>query len=208
MDHTASRQVEMNVDIPAPVRKVMSKLEEQDSRDRVDGTPQSKRLRAIRPEVGEFLLTLATAVRARAIVEVGTSGGYSTMWLALAAKRTGGHVDTYDVDPAKVEFARRNLGEAGLSGFVNLHLEDGCAGLQRLDGQADLVFIDAEKEDYELLLEPAVRALRPGGMLIADNLTSHEEDLAGFREKALGHPLLSGLVVPIGRGELVAVKAR
>jgi caffeoyl-CoA O-methyltransferase len=195
------------MDIPTAVYKVMSRLEGQDDRDRGDGTPQSKRLRAIRPEVGEFLLTLATAVRARAIVEVGTSGGYSTLWLALAAKRSGGRVDTYDVDPAKVEIARQNLSEAGLSGFVDAHLEDGYAGLQRLDGQADLVFIDAEKEDYERFLDPAVRALRPGGTLVADNLTSHEEDLAGFRQKALGHPLLSGLVVPIGRGELVVVKA-
>lgn len=195
------------MDIPAPVRKVMGRLEEQDIRDRVDGTPQSKRLRAISPEVGGFLLTLATAIGARAFVEIGTSGGYSTIWLALAAKRTGGHVDTYDVDPAKVEIARSNLGEAGLSDLVDAHLEDGCAGLQRLDGQADFVFIDAEKDDYERFLEPAVRALRPGGTLVADNLTSHEDDLAGFRDKALGHPLLSGLVVPIGRGELVAVKA-
>ncbi len=186
----------------------MSRLEEVDTRDREDGTPQSKRLRAIRPEVGEFLTTLASAVAARRIVEVGTSGGYSTLWLALAAKRNGGRVQTYDVDPAKVEMAKANLAQAGLGGVVDFNLEDGGAGLQRLDGEADFVFIDAEKEDYERFLEPAVRALRPGGTLVADNLTSHEEDLAGFRDKALGHPQLRGLVVPIGRGELVAVKSK
>ena len=74
------------------------------------------------------------------------------------------------------------------------------------DADADLVFLDAEKEAYEALLEPIVRALRPGGLLVADNLISHAEDLEGFRRAALGHPSLSGLVVPIGRGELLAVK--
>ncbi|MBI5948212.1 MAG: class I SAM-dependent methyltransferase [Chloroflexi bacterium] len=184
----------------------MRRLEAEDARDRVDGTPRARRLRAIQPEVGEFLLAIATAVAARTIVEVGTSAGYSTLWLALAAERTGGRVTTFEVDPAKVAIAARNLAEAGLSHRVDSRLEDGLAGLQRTAAQADLVFIDAEKEDYESFLEPAVRALRPGGTLVADNLTSHAEDLAGFRAKALGHPHLSGLVVPIGRGELLAVK--
>jgi len=184
----------------------MRRLEDQDTRDRVDGTPQARRLRSVLPEVGEFLLTLALATGARSVVEVGTSGGYSTLWLAMAARRNGGRVTTFDVDPAKVELARRNLAEAGVLDYVDSRLEDGYTGLQRFEAQADLVFIDAEKEDYERLLEPAVRALRPGGTLVADNLTSHEEELAGFRDKALGDPRLSGLVVPVGRGELVAVK--
>ena len=184
----------------------MRRIEAEDARDRLDGTPRERRLRAIQPEVGEFLLAIATAVSARTIVEVGTSAGYSTLWLALAAERTGGRVTTFDVDPAKVQIAGRNLAEAGLSHRVDSRLEDGLAGLQRMAAQADLVFIDAEKEDYESFLEPAVRALRTGGTLVADNLTSHAEELAGFREKALAHPHLSGLVVPIGRGELLAVK--
>ncbi len=68
------------------------------------------------------------------------------------------------------------------------------------------MFLDAEKEDYLRMLGPAIEALRAGGLLIADNLTSHASDLAGFREAALADPRLSGLVVPIGRGELVAVR--
>lgn len=71
---------------------------------------------------------------------------------------------------------------------------------------ADLVFLDAEKEDYLRLLDPAIEALRPSGLLVADNLISHEADLTAFRERALADPRLHGLVVPIGRGELVAVR--
>ncbi len=192
--------------IPAEVRTVMGRLEGHDREDRVDGTPRSRRLRAVSPEVGQFLLTLALAIGGRSIVEVGTSGGYSTLWLALAARRAGGRVTTFEVDPAKVEIAAATFRDAGLAEVVDLRAQDAHAGLSEFDGAADLVFVDAEKEDYEGFLEPAVRALRPGGVLVADNLTSHAEDLEGFRRAALAHSDLAGLVVPIGRGELVAVK--
>jgi caffeoyl-CoA O-methyltransferase len=192
--------------VPEQVRRVMERLAERDAADRLDGTPQARRLRAIRPEVGEFLLTMVLATGARTIVEIGTSGGYSTLWLAVGAGRTGGRVATFEVDPDKVAIATRTFSDAGLAGQVDLHHQDGIVGLKTFSATADLVFLDAEKEDYERLLDPAVDALRPGGCLVADNLTSHEDDLAGFRRAALTHPRLSGLVVPIGRGELVAVK--
>ncbi len=196
----------MSTLIPPAVQAVMAGLEAIDRADRVDGTPKARRLRAISPEVGRFLLTLALGVGARLIVEVGTSGGYSTLWLAVAARYHGGRVVTFDVDPAKIAIARRSIERAGLADTIEVRLGDGGAGLAEFEATADLVFLDAEKEDYERFLEPAVRALRRGGLLVADNLLSHPEDLAGFREAALGHPALTGLVVPIGRGELVAVK--
>ncbi len=192
--------------VPAGVRDVMRRLEAQDARDRVDGTPREKRLRAIEPTVGPFLLTLVLAIGARRIVEIGTSGGYSTLWLATGAARNGGSVTTYDIDPAKAEISSRAFADAGLEHCIDARLQDGLEGLKRLHEETDLVFIDSEKEQYEGLLGPAVEALRTGGVLVADNLLSHEEDLAGFREAALGHPRLSGLVVPFARGELVAVK--
>lgn len=192
--------------VPPPVRAVMAELEAIDRADRVDGTPKARRLRAISPEVGRFLLTLALGVGARLIVEVGTSGGYSTLWLAVAARQHGGRVVTFEIDPAKVALARRSIERAGLADTVEVRLGDGGTGLAEFEARADLVFLDAEKEEYERFLEPAIRALRRGGLLVADNLHSHAEDLAGFREAALGHPALTGLVVPIGRGELIAVR--
>ncbi len=192
--------------LPAAVEAVMAELESIDRADRLDGTPTRRRLRAITPEVGRFLLTLALAVGARTIVEVGTSGGYSTLWLAVAARQRGGRVISFEIDPAKVEIARRSIEAADLGDVVEVRLGDGGAGLREFDASADLVFLDAEKEDYERFLEPAVSALRRGGLLVADNLISHAEALAGFREAALGHSALTGLVVPIGRGELLAVK--
>jgi caffeoyl-CoA O-methyltransferase len=192
--------------VPDRMRVVMDRLRERDALDRTDDTPQAERLRAITPEVGQFLLTLALAAGARTIVEVGTSGGYSTLWLALAARRTGGRVITFEIDTAKAALAATTFADAGVADVVDLRVEDAGAGLRAFLGDADLVFIDAEKQDYETYLELAVAALRPGGLLIADNLTSHAADLEGFRAAALAHPRLSGVVVPIGKGELVGVR--
>lgn len=192
--------------ISEPVRSVMAALEARDAEDRTDGTPQAGRLRAIRPEVGQLLLTLIVGIGAKTIVEVGTSSGYSGLYLAAGARRTGGRVITFEVDPAKVELASGTFADAGVDDVVELRPSDGVAGLAAFDGTADLVFLDAEKDLYLGALEPAIRALRPGGLLVADNLISHEADLAGFRDAALGDPRLVGLVVPIGRGELVAAR--
>lgn len=193
--------------IPDQVRAVMARLEARDAADRADGTPQAQRLRQIPPEVGQFLEALALAIDARTIVEVGASGGYSTLWLALAARRTGGRVTTFEVNPAKVELAQRGFADAGLANVIDLRFEDGVAGLGSCaPGSVDLVFLDAEKDLYERMLESAIRALRPKGLLVADNLISHESALAGFRDQALADPRLAGLVVPIGRGELLATR--
>jgi caffeoyl-CoA O-methyltransferase len=192
--------------VPQPVRAAMVSLEARDAADRIDGTPRSRRLRAIAPEVGPFLLTLALSNRSRTIVEIGTSAGYSTLWLAVAAQQTDGRVITFESDPAKVELARATFADAEVEDRVEMRTIDGAVGLAAMAATADLVFLDAEKEDYLRLLEPAIEALRPGGLLIADNLISHEADLADFRETALADPRLGGLVVPIGRGELVAVR--
>ncbi|HEY5627920.1 MAG TPA: class I SAM-dependent methyltransferase [Candidatus Limnocylindrales bacterium] len=188
------------------VRTVMAALEARDAADRADGTPREQRLRAIRPAVGEMLVTLIVATGARTILEVGTSSGYSALYLATGARRTGGRVITFEVDPAKVELAQRSFADAGVDDIIELRHADGVAGLRSFAGTAHLVFLDAEKDDYLGMLEPAIEALRPGGLLVADNLLSHEADLAGFRDAALGDPRLVGLVVPIGRGELVAAR--
>ena len=192
--------------VPAQIRRVISRLEDRDRIDRADGTPRSRRLRAVTHDVGEFLLTLALATRAQDILEIGTSGGYSTLWLALAARRNDGLVTTFENDPEKVAIARATFAEAGVEDVVHLRAEDARAGLGTLEAPADLVFLDSEKEQYLPLLPQLVALLREGGVLVADNLISHADDLSAFREAALGHPSLLGSVVPVGRGELVAVK--
>ncbi len=185
---------------------VMRRLEDEDSRDRVDGTPQSRRLRAVTPEVGRFLSLLAKAAGALRFLEVGTSGGYSTLWLADAARETGGHITSLEIDPAKIERARRNLADAGASDLVTMVEGDARETMRSLEPGFDFAFLDAEKELYEDCLEPVIGLLRPGGMLVADNLLSHAEDLADFRAAAESHPDLECVLVPIPRGELLCRK--
>jgi predicted O-methyltransferase YrrM len=192
--------------VTSSVRSVMAQLEARDEADRTNGTPQAQRLRSVAPEVGQLLLTLALAVHARTIVEVGTSAGYSTLWLAMAAERTGGRVTTFEVDANKVGLARLTFDAAGVAELVDLRHGDGGAGLAEFRGIADLVFIDSEKDDYVRLLDLAIDALRPGGLFVADNLVSHASQLVRFRDLAVSDPRLTGVVVPIGGGELIATR--
>ncbi len=195
------------MDLATPrIAAAMRRLEALDAADRKDGTPQELRLRSVGPEVGRFLQTLVVAIGARTIVELGTSGGYSTLWLAEAARRTGGRIVTFEVDDRKIALAATTFADAGVDDLVELRHQDAAQGLVGYAWTADLVFLDVEKKLYLELLEPIVAALRPGGLLVADNLLSHAADLEAFRAAALAHPQLSGQVVPIGCGELVAVR--
>ena len=187
-------------------RAVLTRLEEADARERHDGVERHARLRQITPEVGRFLHTLVLAVRPKRILEIGTSGGYSTIWLAAAAREAGATVTSVEIDPAKVRLASANLAEAGVDDIVELVEGDAFGYLQGRPGIFDFVFLDAEKEDYDAFLDRIVDLLPEGGVLVADNLTSHADELAGFRDRAETHPRLSSVVVPIGRGELLAVK--
>jgi predicted O-methyltransferase YrrM len=139
-------------------------------------------------------------------VEVGTSGGYSTIWLATAARRIGATVVTLEIDPARVRLARANLEEAGVGDVVSIVEGDATGYLRERREPADFVFLDADKEGYLTYLDLIVPLLPEGGVLVADNVTSHEEELAPFRERALSDSRLSAVVVPIGLGELLAVR--
>ena len=185
---------------------VLRRLEEEDRLDREDGTPQALRLRAVTPEVWRFLHLLVKIAGARRILEVGASGGYSTIALATAARETGGRVTTLEIDPAKIERAGRNLAEAGVDDLVTTLEGDALRTLSGLDGPFDFVFLDFEKELYAEALNPLVDLLRPGGLLVADNLLSHAQELAAFRQAAESHPELECMLVPIPRGELLCRK--
>jgi len=187
-------------------RAVLDQLERQDAREREQGKPRAERLRQVTPEVGRFLHTLVLATRPRSIVEIGTSGGYSTVWLATAARAVGASVVTLEIDPLKVERATASLREAGVDGAATIVEGDAFAYLRERREPVDFVFLDAEKEDYTAFLELIVPLLPAGGLLVADNLTSHAADLAEFRRRAESDPRLSAIVVPIGRGELIAAK--
>jgi predicted O-methyltransferase YrrM len=137
---------------------------------------------------------------------VGTSNAFSTIWLADAARSTGGRVTTLESNPEKIALARANLAAAGLDAVVDIVEGRATDTLVTLTGPFDVVFLDADRLSYVAYLELVVPKLRSGGMLIADNATSHAHELQDYLERVKSHRDLFAVTVPIGNGEEIAVK--
>jgi predicted O-methyltransferase YrrM len=157
-------------------------------------------------DTGRLLWILARATGATRILEVGTSNAFSTIWLADAARSTGGRVVTLELDPGKIGLARANLAAAGLDGVVDVVEGRAADTLGELPAPFDIVFLDADRESYPTYLELVVPKLRPGGLLIADNATSHAQELQDYLRRVKSHRQLFTVTVPIGNGEEIAVK--
>jgi len=191
--------------IPPAMLERMKYLEARDAQDRDDGTPRMQRLRQIPPETGRFLALLLANAPEGDIIEVGTSAGYSTLWLALAAQETGRRVTTFEILPEKVGLARETFRLAGVDHAVELIADDACNHIEKLDEIA-FCFLDAEKEVYGEVYELVIPRLVKGGLLVADNAINHREALQAMLERALNDERVDALVVPIGKGELVCRK--
>lgn len=192
-------------DVPQSITARMQELEEADARDRVDGTPHLQRMRQIPPETGRFLAFLAAGAPPGDIVEIGTSAGYSTLWLALAARECGRHITTFEILEEKVALARVTFETAGVDDVVTLVAGDARQHLGNHD-QIGFCFLDAEKEIYDECYDLVVPRLVPGGLLVADNALSHRQALQSVLDVALSDERVDALVVPIGKGELLCRK--
>ncbi|MBV6395179.1 MAG: hypothetical protein HFACDABA_00750 [Anaerolineales bacterium] len=193
--------------IPPGILERMRDLETRDKTDRADGTPHMRRLRQIPPEAGKFLALLLANAPQGQIIEVGTSAGYSTLWLALAAQAASRRVTTFEILPEKAELARETFRLAGVEQTVDLIAADARTHIEKFEEIA-FCFLDAEKEIYGKIYDMVVPRLTQGGLLVADNAISHCEALHPMLERALGDVRLDALIVPIGKGELVCRKIR
>ena len=191
--------------IPQNMLDRMHYLEETDTRDRQDGTAHLKRLRQIPPDTGRFLALMAANGGNGRYLEIGTSAGYSTMWLALACRETGRTLTTFEVLPEKIALAQATFEQAGITDIVTLIHGDARDYLAKMEDVA-FCFLDAEKEVYEDCYDLLIPRLVPGGILIADNATSHEQALRPFIERVLEDSRVDALVVPMGKGELLVRK--
>ena len=192
-------------DIPKGVLERMHFLEERDAKDRKDGTPQLKRLRQIPPETGMLLALLAASAPAGQMIEIGTSGGYSALWLSLACKQRGDKLVTYELLPEKADLARETFAKAQVGELVDLVHGDARGHLKDYKEIA-FCFLDAEKEMYGEFYKEVVPYLLPGEMLVADNVISHQEDLSEFVEKARKDKTVDAVVLSVGKGLLLCVK--
>ena len=189
-------------DIPDSITTVMADLEGRDARDRADGTPRLERLRQVPRDTGRFLaLTIASAPPGPA-VEVGTSAGYSALWLALGCRASRRRLTTYEILPAKAALARATFAAAGVEDVVDL--VEGEFVLLDEPGAVAFAFVDAEKDVYLAAYERLIGRLQPGALLLADNVLSHAEELADFVARVDGDPRVDAVTVPIGKGVLLA----
>lgn len=173
-----------------------------------DAANRSTRMLNITPDTGAFLALLVKATGARRILEIGTSNAYSTLWLADAAAASGGSVTTVELAPAKVAMARENIARAGLQATVDQREGDAGALLAGLDdGAFDLLFLDSQRSAYLAWWPDLRRVLRAGGLLVVDNATSHAHEMAEFMAAVRGDGAFTTSLVPVGKGEFLAVKA-
>lgn len=192
-------------DIPQTILERMHFLEAIDARDRTDGTPRMQRVRQIPPDTGKFLSILAAGVPTGNMIEIGTSAGYSTLWLALACRANGRFVTTYEILEEKVQLATETFQQTQTNDVITLVSGDAREHLANLNNIA-FCFLDAEKEVYADCYEIVVPKLVPGGLLIADNAINHREMLEPMLERALGDGRVDALIVPIGSGVLLCRK--
>jgi caffeoyl-CoA O-methyltransferase len=188
------------------VRAALERLEREDADERERGVPAADRARQVARTTGEFLFALAAPHREVSVLEIGGSRGYSTIWLAAGARVGGGRVLSLEYDERKLEARRRNVDEAGLAEVVELVDADAFEAIPKLDGPFDLCFLDAEKDDYERLFELARQKLRPGSVVVADNVLSHEETLGAYSRARQDDASLVSVTLPLDRGlELTVV---
>lgn len=159
-------------------------------------------------EAAHFLHLLVKAARIKNALEVGTSNGYSGIWITAALVETGGRLTTIEFSEEKVAMAQKNFQSAGLGALATfLHGEAGQL-LPQLKGPFDLVFFDADKSPQLGYLQEIYPRILPGGLIVSDNVHTHPQELAKYLSYVRRHPELDSVTVPLGNGLEVTYKRR
>ena len=182
---------------------------EQFGRDNDSATAERPRkMLNITRDTGEFLAVLVRAAFARRVLEIGTSNGYSTLWLASAAQDIGGSVTTVEKSQYKIDLAATNFARSGLaSSIAQVHDDAGRLLERSADGAFDLIFLDSERPEYSGWWPHLRRVLRRGGLLVVDNATSHPAEIAPFVALVKADAEFISSLVPVGNGEFLAARS-
>ena len=189
-------------------RAVLARLEAEDADERARNVPREQRSRQVARTTGQFLFSFVAPQTDCEVLELGGSRGYSTIWLAAGVRHLGGRVLSLESDPAKVDAWRTNVAEAGLDDVAELLPGDAFETLPQIEDVFDVVFLDAEKEQYEQLFELARDKLEPGAVVIADNVLSHEDTLGAYSRARQSDQTLESVTVPLDRGLEISVLLR
>jgi caffeoyl-CoA O-methyltransferase len=184
-------------------RPILDRLRAEDQSQRDAGLPVERRTRNVTAPTGKLLFSLVRSIEPKLILEIGSSNGYSTIWLALAAREYGGQVIGSEIIPERATEANANLAMAGLDGIAEVRAGDGSEISASVPG-VDMVFLDAEKDDYPRLFESVVGLVRPGGLILTDNVTSH--DCSALLEMIQSRVDVVTQTIPFERGLEYTVK--
>jgi predicted O-methyltransferase YrrM len=180
-------------------------LERLDGEHRREEVRQFDRLRQIPPATGGFLALLAAGTPKGNVLEIGTSGGYSTLWLSLACRAGGRRITTFEMANAKIALATETFRSAGIADMVDLVEGDARTNLGRYK-QVAFCFLDAEKQHYLDCYNLVVPNMVSGGLLVADNVASHRHAVAPMVRRVLRDRRVDSVIVPIGSGLLLCRK--
>jgi predicted O-methyltransferase YrrM len=188
----------------ANIRKLLDRLEAEGLKHDSIETQHSRKFLNLEPATAELVAILLQIARIRNLLEIGTSNGYSTIWLAATIGPQGGHVTSIEKDPQKHAMARENLTAAGLLRYVDLQLGDATEVAARLAGPFDCLFFDADRISAPQQLEVLLPKLSLPGLLLADNAISHPDQIAGYLARIEKIERVVHTVVPVGKGLSIA----
>jgi predicted O-methyltransferase YrrM len=188
------------------LRRLLTELEEAAQDHDAQEPDRAKKMLSLEPETAQLLSMMVRSSRRTQVLEIGTSQGYSTIWLAWATSPAGGHVTSIDREAHKIELADSNLRRAGLRGAVELIHGDATEVVSRLSGPFDCVFFDADRLSAPSQLALLMPKLTSGVLLFADNALSHPEEIADYLAAVAALPQFEHLVVPVGKGLSIAFR--
>jgi len=191
-----------------PLENLLAELEQFGKENDGSTTERPRKMLNITRDTGEFLAVLVRGTLARRVLEIGTSNGYSTLWLAEAAQAIGGSVTTVEKSPYKIDLSAANFARSGLATYIlQVHDDAGRLLEREADGAYDFIFLDSERPEYPGWWPNLRRVLRPGGLLVVDNATSHPIEIAPFIALVKADAKFTTSLVPVGNGEFLAVRA-
>lgn len=191
----------------ADIRAFLAELYESGKQNDEREQERSKKMLNLEPDTAQFLHLLIRSTRRTRLLEIGTSNGYSTIWLALAASTTGGHIMSIDRDAHKQAQADANLRHVGLREKVNLKCGDATEIVAGLSDPFDCVFFDADRYSAPAQLALLIPKLAQDVLLLADNVLSHPGEIAGYLESLEALPQFERIILPIGKGLSVAYRS-
>lgn len=193
--------------IPPDLQTLLSEIQEWGRIHDEQETDPDRRMRNLKPETAQLISILARCGKRTSMLEVGTSNGYSTIWLALCAQALGGKVVSIDHSAEKLAMADAHLRRAGLRDFVELREGDAAEVVLQLEGLFDFVFFDSVQMRPHVPLELLLPKLAEDALVLADNVLSHPEGMAPFLAIIDARPEFDRSVVPVGKGLCIAHKS-